>query len=79
MDANTLADELEALAAKATAGDLHDGGRWFAETCSDLTQCHHGDTGEYGNRHDGKLIEKLWNNLPAILAALRAMENNDAG
>lgn len=68
---NTLSDTLAGLAEKATEGELTDGGRYFAVSCDDLTRCNHSDTGEYSNRHDGKLVEQLWNNLPTILAALR--------
>jgi len=56
-----IMDDLKALAAKATDGDLADGGRYFGGTCVDLTRCNHGDTGEYRNEHDGRLIEALWN------------------
>lgn len=62
------AERLRALIDKATDSDLSDGGRYFHEDCSDLTKCGHGDTGEYQNRHDGKLVEWLWNNRAAILA-----------
>ncbi len=70
MTTDVLADELAALIAKATDSDLSDGGRYFRETCTDLTRCNHGDTGEYVELADGKLVEWLWNHRATILAAL---------
>lgn len=46
---------------RPTDDDLTDDGRYFHDSCCDLTQCGHGDTGEYSNRDDGKLIQFLWN------------------
>ena len=57
-----LAERLALLADKVTDDDLTDGGRYFdSRWHNDLTQCSHGDTGEFGNKADGKLIEMLWN------------------
>jgi hypothetical protein len=70
--ANTKAEELKGLIAKATNSDLSDGGRYFYDSCSDLCQCGHGDTGEYLHRADGKLIEWLWNHRHEIAKALEA-------
>jgi len=64
------ATKLRELIAKATDSDLSDGGRYFAETCNDLTNCRHGDTGEYQDGHDGELVEYLWNNRSLVAAAL---------
>ena len=64
------ATKLRELIAKATDSDLSDGGRYFAETCNDLTNCRHGETGEYQDGHDGDLVEYLWNNRSLIAAAL---------
>lgn len=55
------AGELRSLIAKATAEDLSDGGRYFAETYDDLTRCRHEEIGEYQHATDGELIEWLWN------------------
>lgn len=65
-----LYDQLAALIAKATDEDLADGGRYFAETCHDLTRCRHEETGEYQHATDGELIELLWNNRRTILDSL---------
>ena len=93
MDANTLADELEALAAKATAGEwqLQDGCSWRRIG----TRMHDGNVlcpsvYSESDRHPDlvagkgqdvyanlKLIVALKNNLPSILAALRAREPSD--
>lgn len=67
------ATKLRELIAKATPADLADGGRYFADGPrghSDLTQCRHGETGEYDNGHDGNLVEYLWNNRSLFAAAL---------
>ncbi len=64
----TDTDALIELLGKATDSDLSDGGRYFSETCNDLTRCGHGDTGEYQHSPDGKLVEWLWNNRHAIVA-----------
>lgn len=88
----TLADELEALAAKATAED------WEAENDGSCIRVVGSDAyigyppksgaiaslndGEYIEnrlfREDAALIVALKNNVDKIIAALRAMENNDA-
>jgi hypothetical protein len=68
-----MIEELKALEEKATQEKLADGGRYFEGSCDDLTKCRHYETGEYQNEADGKLIEALWNNLPAILSALEAV------
>jgi hypothetical protein len=77
----TAADaaELEALIAQATDEDLSDGGRYFDGHYNDLTQCGHGDTGNYGNQKDGELVEFLWNRRHQILALLsKAATTNEA-
>lgn len=61
------ADELRSLIASTTQSDLLDGGRYFSDDCTDLTQCNHGDTGEYQNRADGELVQWLWNRRHEIL------------
>jgi hypothetical protein len=71
-NAGAVADELAGLISSATNEDLSDGGRYFSDSFTDLAQCHHGDTGEYGNRADGDLIEFLWNNRLLLLHALYA-------
>lgn len=60
------AAELRVLIAKATQEELADGGRYFAETCDDLTRCRHEEIGEYQHSADGDLIEWLWNRRHAI-------------
>jgi hypothetical protein len=55
---------------RATDEDLDDNGRYFDESHIDLTQCSHGDTGEYLDHRDGKLVEFLWNNRRTFLAML---------
>lgn len=67
---NAAALELEALIAKATDENLSDGGRYFADSCTDLTQCRHSEIGEYGHASDGELIEWLWNHRRMIHSAL---------
>ncbi|CAK7259121.1 MULTISPECIES: hypothetical protein [unclassified Shinella] len=52
---------LVALRDKVSEECLNDDGRYFLETYNDLTQCHHGETGNYNNRFDGKAIAILWN------------------
>ncbi|CAK7257523.1 MULTISPECIES: hypothetical protein [unclassified Shinella] len=52
---------LVALRDKVSEECLNDDGRYFLETYNDLTQCHHGETGNYNNRADGKAIAILWN------------------
>ena len=66
------ADELEALIDKATDCDLADEGRYFSETCNDLTSCRHGETGKYNDQHDGPLVEFLWNHRHHYLSLLRS-------
>ena len=59
-----LHKQLEALLAlrtKATDERLDDDGRYFADGYGDLTECTHGETGNYRNRHDGKVVAILWN------------------
>lgn len=73
-DTDALADQIEALAAKATPSPLSDGGYYFSETCSDLTKCSHDETGYYLNDADGDLIAALWNNRETLIAAQRAAE-----
>lgn len=64
--------EFEALIEGATDEDLADGGRYFSESCFDLTKCGHGDTGEYVSRADGRLVEFLWNHRRQLLALAKA-------
>jgi len=67
-------DRLRELLAKATPEKLTDGGRYFAESCADLTRCRHEEIGEYQNSHDGELIEWLWNNAHALLEQAARVE-----
>jgi hypothetical protein len=67
-DLNQIA-ELRGLVAKATQENLADGGRYFADSYTDLTRCRHEEIGEYQNRHDGPAIEALWNARHALLDA----------
>lgn len=62
----TQSPDLRNLLVKATDEDLTDGGRYFDETYTDLTRCRHEEIGEYQNRHDGLLIEWLWNHRHQI-------------
>lgn len=62
------ATELRILVNNATRSDLTDGGRYFADDCSDLTRCRHEEIGEYQNQRDGPLVEWLWNNREEIIA-----------
>ena len=55
---------------------LDDDGRYFSETCQDLAQCSHGDTGEYGARADGKVIAALWNAWQCGLLCLKSEKEN---
>jgi hypothetical protein len=70
----TNLSELEALVGRATQEDLADGGRYFAESCDDLTKCRHYETGEYQNAADGELIEWLWNHRHSLLSTIRSQE-----
>lgn len=63
-------DELKRLISRATQEDLADGGRYFAESCSDLTRCRHDEIGEYEDKYDGELIEWLWNHRHEIAEKL---------
>lgn len=67
-------DELRALIAKATDDDLSDDGRYFHDSCDDLTKCGHGDTGEYQHSADGKLVEWLWNHRHDIAKGLNELD-----
>ncbi|MCT7662358.1 hypothetical protein [Shinella kummerowiae] len=58
---NEQFDELAALRGKVTDEHLHESGRYFADGYTDLTQCHHGETGNYRNSADGKAVALLWN------------------
>ena len=51
---------LEKLRSEVTDEDLHESGRYFADCCCDMTQCRHGETGEYRNCADGRAIAILW-------------------
>jgi hypothetical protein len=70
--ADPLREALADAIARATDEDLSDGGRYFHDSCCDLTKCGHGDTGEYQHSADGKLVELLWNNRHTLLQALSA-------
>lgn len=52
---------LAELKDKVTEETLVDTGRYFNDHYCDLTQCHHGDTGNYRNDNDGKAVALLWN------------------
>lgn len=56
-------DEAMDFHAKRVTGEpLHESGRHFVDgRYDDLTKCHHGDTGEYQNESDGRIIAALWN------------------
>ena len=57
-----LSARLDALKGKVTDEDLVEEGRYFmGDWHTDLTQCGHGDTGEFGCSADGKLLALLWN------------------
>ena len=71
-------DELERLLAAAEDSDLTDGGRYFAETCEDLTRCRHGETGEYVDPRNGEALEALWNARNAILTEIRELRAENA-
>ncbi|WP_226783320.1 hypothetical protein [Oceaniglobus trochenteri] len=57
--------DLAKLDAAATPDGLNESGRYFDASKTgwheDLTQCGHGDTGEYLNPADGEFIAALWN------------------
>lgn len=72
------ADELRTLIAEATPEDLADDGRYFAESCDDLTQCRHQEIGEYQRSDDGRLIEWLWNRRHSILAMIEGSARQGA-
>ena len=63
-----MADKLIEMIEDATDSDLTDGGRYFLETSHNLTECGHGDVGEFTDPSDGRLVEYLWNNRKAIAA-----------
>lgn len=57
-----LAARLLELSVKSTQDPLNEDGRYFnGDWHKDLTQCSHGDTGNYANRSDGQFIAALWN------------------
>lgn len=57
-----LIDALQALKDKVTEETLDPDGRYFdSGNYQDLTQCHHGDTGNFRNRDDGRAVALLWN------------------
>jgi hypothetical protein len=72
-----VAGELRALIAKATDEDLADGGRYWADSLTDLTQCPHGDMGRYDHPADGELIEWLWNRRVEIAGLYEARAHSD--
>lgn len=51
---------LDDLRSTVTDENLNDDGRYFLDGYGDLTQCHHGETGNFRNRADGKAIAILW-------------------
>ena len=58
----TLAKLLLELSVKSTQDPLNEDGRYFnGDWHEDLTQCSHGDTGNYSNKRDGQFIAALWN------------------
>jgi hypothetical protein len=60
--ANDQLAQLMALKGKVTEEALTGTGRHFVDgNYGNLTQCHHGDTGEYRNREDGQAVALLWN------------------
>lgn len=75
----SLAAQLRGLINRANDQDLRDGGRYFGETFTDLTQCRHGDTGEYSDCHDGDLVEFLWNHRWLFLAHLSGSQDERRG
>lgn len=60
-DARAAFEKLLAEPPRATDDLLNENGRYFRESCSDLTQCYHGDTGNFDNDVDGRVIAVLWN------------------
>lgn len=55
-------ERLMALKDEVTEEQLDDNGRHFTDgNYDDLTQCHHGDTGNFRNRADGQALALLWN------------------
>jgi len=72
-----VAGELRELIAKATDEDLADGGRYFSQSCDDLTQCRHDEIGEYQRSADGDLIEWLWNRRKEIVSLYEARAHSD--
>ena len=57
-----LAARLLELSVKSTQDPLNEDGRYFnGDWHEDLTQCSHGDTGNYSNKRDGQFIAALWN------------------
>ncbi len=66
------AAELRVLISRATPEHLSDNGRYFGETYTDLTRCRHEEIGEYQHRHDGPLVEWLWNRRDEIAALYEA-------
>ena len=57
-----LAARLLELSVKSTQDPLNEDGRYFnGDWHNDLTQCSHGDTGNYSNRRDGQFIADMWN------------------
>jgi hypothetical protein len=55
-------EQLHALKSLVTEERLTETGRHFVDgNYASLTECHHGDTGEFRNKADGKAIALLWN------------------
>ena len=71
-------DEIERLLAAAEDSDLTDGGRYFADTCEDLTRCRHGEIGEYVDPRNGEALEALWNARKAMLTEIRELRAENA-
>lgn len=66
-----------AVAGQITEEPLNDDGRHFVDGhYCDLTQCGHGDTGEYQNKADGALIAALWNAYRAGQLQLVSVSEN---
>ncbi len=71
----TLADELERLGNATESGDWYTDGLTYVPSAR-VTDVHSGDrrVAEFVPKADAALIVALRNNLPQILAALRAQE-----
>lgn len=54
-------DMQDVIKSRITDEDMHESGRYFMDYFRDVTSCSHGDTGDYNNPHDGRMISELWN------------------